>query len=96
MMMRDWRDDYPKAIRPNEMLKRFENLSARVVNDCKPVVVESNAGDVVLMSAAEYRSIMETMHVFSSPANGQSVNDGLEQARRGRSSGDRYPKRDDS
>ena len=89
MMMRDWRDDYPEAIRPNEMLKQFEDLSARVVNDHKPVVVESNAGDVALMSAAEYRSIMETLHVFSSPENGRRVIDGLKQARRGRTSGTR-------
>lgn len=89
--MRDWRDDYPKAIRPNEMLKRFESLAARVIAEHKPVVVESNAGDVVLMSAAEYRSIMETLHVFSSPTNGQSVIDGLEKAQRGRTSRHRSP-----
>lgn len=81
--MEDWRDSYPEAIRSADMFSSFEELSARIQSDEKPVVIESRAGDVVMLSAAVYRSIMETLHVFSSPANAKRLIDSIEKARRG-------------
>ena len=80
--MNDWRDTYPEAIGSTEMLTRFEELSAEVLSNRSAVVVETGAGDVVVMSAAEYRSIMETLHVFSTTTNSNRVLAGVARAGR--------------
>ena len=84
--MNDWRDDYPEAIESSEMLTRFEELSAEVLSNLNAVVVETEAGQVVLMSAAEYRSIMETLHVFSSATSSNRMAGGLARIKRGATS----------
>ncbi|NIL74920.1 type II toxin-antitoxin system Phd/YefM family antitoxin [Rhodococcus sp. B10] len=81
--MKDWRDHYPDPIDPVEAFARFEELSARILKNEDPVVIASKTGDVVLMSAAEYRSTMETMCLFSTPANAKWLIESLEQADRG-------------
>ncbi|MDJ0396044.1 type II toxin-antitoxin system Phd/YefM family antitoxin [Rhodococcus sp. G-MC3] len=81
--MDDWRDTYPTAIGADEAFARFEELSTKIHSVSRPVVIESTAGDLVLMSAAEYRSTMETLHVLSSPTNAQRLFESLEQVRLG-------------
>ncbi|SNS94783.1 type II toxin-antitoxin system Phd/YefM family antitoxin [Rhodococcoides kyotonense] len=81
--MKDWRDHYPDPIGPAEAFARFEELSARILKDENPVVIAAESGDVVLMSAAEYRSTMETLYLFSTPANAKWLIKGLEEAKRG-------------
>lgn len=93
--MNDWRDDYPEAIRSTEMLTRFEELSAQLLTNHSVVVVESKAGEVVLMSAAEYRSIMETSHVYASPANAKWVTRGLADPERDPNSASKFSQGDE-
>jgi antitoxin YefM len=41
------------------------------------VVTRQKAGDVVMMSADEYNSIMETLHLLRSPANAAALLQGI-------------------
>jgi antitoxin YefM len=58
----------------------------RQVNDDHIVVeiVARNIGNAVLMSAEDYESLQETLHLFSTRANATHILRGLEEARDGR------------
>jgi antitoxin YefM len=65
-----------------------ENLFplVRQVNDDHTVIeiVARNGGNAVLMSAADYESLQETLHLFSTRANAVHILRGLAEARDGR------------
>ncbi|RZU25201.1 type II toxin-antitoxin system Phd/YefM family antitoxin [Streptomyces sp. BK239] len=48
-------------------------LIKRVNDDHIPVRISSKSGDAVLMSAADYDSWQETVHLLRSPANARSL-----------------------
>jgi len=65
-----------------------ENLFplVRQVNDDHTVIeiVARNGGNAVLMSAEDYESLQETLHLFSTRANAAHILRGLAEARDGR------------
>tara|TARA_R110002096_G_scaffold316451_2_gene510963 strand:+ start:490 stop:696 length:207 start_codon:yes stop_codon:yes gene_type:complete len=53
--------------------------------DHTPIHVTQKSGDdVVIMSKADYDAIEETMHLLSSPANAQRLNDSIKELEEGR------------
>lgn len=64
-----------------------ENLFplVRQVNDDHTVIeiVARNGGNAVLMSAEDYESLQETLHLFSTRANASHILRGLAEARNG-------------
>jgi antitoxin YefM len=64
-----------------------ENLSKvldEVCNSAAPLIVtRQNARPVVLISLEEFRSIEETMHLLSSPANAERLLESIDQLNAG-------------
>ncbi|WP_433549512.1 type II toxin-antitoxin system Phd/YefM family antitoxin [Streptomyces sp. CA-294286] len=58
-------------------------LIERVNTDHGPVRITSRAGDAVLMSAADYDSWQETVHLLRSPANAQRLMEAVARDREG-------------
>lgn len=50
--------------------KNFAATLQRTIDDCEPITItRQTGGNVVLMSEADYRAHMETLYLFSTPAN---------------------------
>ncbi|MEU6294620.1 type II toxin-antitoxin system Phd/YefM family antitoxin [Streptomyces erythrochromogenes] len=60
-------------ISADEARKDLFRLIERVNDDHVPVRISSTNGDAVLMSAADYDSWQETIHLLSSPANARRL-----------------------
>jgi antitoxin YefM len=62
------------SISANEARQRFYPLIRQVNEDHEPVeVVSREHGDVVIMSAEDFRSWQETVYLLRSPANAQRL-----------------------
>ncbi|MFK0569979.1 type II toxin-antitoxin system Phd/YefM family antitoxin [Endozoicomonas sp.] len=63
------------------------NLKAvldQVVDDAKHTIIHRRDGeDAVVMSLESYNSIMETLHLMSSPNNAKHLNESIEQIKKG-------------
>lgn len=54
----------------DEFEKELRNVFTRVADDQEPVSVMMDEGrEVILVDGAEYRSVMETLQLFSHPVN---------------------------
>lgn len=63
----------------------FADIMKSVNADHTPVHVTQKSGDdVVIMSKADYDSIAETMHLLSSPANAQRLNESIQELEAGK------------
>jgi antitoxin YefM len=71
------------AISASEARKNLFPLIAQVNDDRQSVEIISKAGSAVLMSKADYDSLMETAFLLRSPANVKRLIQGMEQARAG-------------
>jgi antitoxin YefM len=71
------------AITASEARKNLFPLIAQVNDDRLPVEIISKAGSAVLMSKADYDSLMETAFLLRSPANARRLRHSIEQARSG-------------
>jgi antitoxin YefM len=71
------------SITASEARKNLFPLIAQVNYDRQPVEITSKAGDAVLMSKADYESLMETAFLLRSPANVRRLLHSMEQARSG-------------
>ncbi|MEU6867052.1 type II toxin-antitoxin system Phd/YefM family antitoxin [Streptomyces sp. NPDC046876] len=60
-------------ISASEARKTLFPLIERVNNDHTPVRISSKNGDAVLMSAEDYDSWQETVHLLRSPANARRL-----------------------
>jgi antitoxin YefM len=58
-------------------------LIKRVNQDKKAVLITSEKGNAFLISESEYKSILETEYLFSSPANREHLLESMAQADRG-------------
>lgn len=55
-----------------------------VLETSEPVSVAIEKGrEIVVLAADEYSSLMETLHLLSSPANAERLRKGMEQHRKG-------------
>jgi antitoxin YefM len=71
------------AINASEARKNLFPLIAQVNDDRQVVEIISKAGSAVLMSKADYDSLMETAFLLRAPANVRRLMEGMEQARSG-------------
>ena len=71
------------AISASEARKNLFPLIAQVNDDRQSVEIISKAGSAVLMSKADYDSLMETAFLLRSPANVKRLIQGMEQAHAG-------------
>jgi antitoxin YefM len=64
--------------------KNFAETMSRVTNNAEPVrVMRRDAPDIVMIDAAEYDAMIETIYLFSNPANAAHINESLAQMERG-------------
>jgi prevent-host-death family protein len=64
--------------------KHFADTMNRVTNNAEPVrVMRRDAPDIVMVDAGEYEAMLETIYLFSNPANAAHLNDSLAQLERG-------------
>ena len=74
-----------KVFNFSESRAALKTIMDDVCSDHAPAVVTRQRGDaVVLLSLQDYNSIMETMHLQSSPANAKRLAGSIEQLRAGR------------
>jgi len=71
------------AITASEARKNLFPLIVQVNDDRTPVEIISKGGDAVLMSKADYDSLMETAYLLRSPANARRLLQSIEHARLG-------------
>lgn len=81
--MDDWRDEILATHTVSDAASRLGSLVSGVAGGGSPVIIESESGDAVIMSASDYRSTMETLHLFSTPENASHLMESFDQARRG-------------
>ena len=64
--------------------KLFADTMSRVTNNAEPVrVMRRDAPDIVMVDAGEYEAMLETLYLFSTPANAAHLNESLAQLERG-------------
>ena len=64
--------------------KHFAATMCRVTNNAEPVrVMRRDAPDIVMVDAGEYEAMLETLYLFSTPANAAHLNESLAQLERG-------------
>ncbi|MDF7681569.1 type II toxin-antitoxin system Phd/YefM family antitoxin [Enterobacteriaceae bacterium ESL0689] len=64
--------------------KHFSDTMKRVTDDAEPIrIMRRDAPDVVMIDAEEYEALMETVYLFSNPANATHINESMKQAERG-------------
>ncbi len=71
------------AITASEARRTLFGLIEQVNDDNEAVEILSKRGTAVLMSEAEYKSLMETANLLRVPANAKRLLESLEQARKG-------------
>jgi len=68
----------------SEARKRLFPLIEQVNDDQEPVEIVSKAGTAFLVSAEQWRSLMETAHLLRSPANAERLLHSIGDAEAGR------------
>ena len=64
--------------------KHFAETMNRVTNNAEPVrVMRRDAPDIVMVDAGEYEAMLETIYLFSNPANAAHLNESLAQLEHG-------------
>jgi antitoxin YefM len=72
------------AMSASEARKRLFPLIEQVNEDQEPVEIVSKAGTAFLVSAEQWRSLMETAHLLRSPANAERLLRSIADAEAGR------------
>ena len=67
-----------ESIRATEARANLYNLIARTNETSMPIQITSKRGDAVLVSAADWRAIQETLYLSSVPGLVESVKEGME------------------
>ena len=52
-----------------EAKQNLENLIAQVIADAEPIVLSTEAGEVVILSLDEFNAWEETLYLLTNPAN---------------------------
>ncbi|MDO4232463.1 MAG: type II toxin-antitoxin system Phd/YefM family antitoxin [Lautropia sp.] len=73
-----------QVINFSEARSQFKNVIDRVVADCDATLIHRRDGEnAVILSESSYNSIMETLHLLSSPANAQRLMQAIAEDRAG-------------
>ncbi|MGI9278112.1 MAG: type II toxin-antitoxin system Phd/YefM family antitoxin [Endozoicomonas sp.] len=68
----------------SEARNNLKSVLDQVVEDARHTIIHRRDGeDAVIMSLESYNSIMETLHLLSSPNNARRLNESIEQIRAG-------------
>lgn len=68
----------------SEARSQFKKVIDRVVADCDATLIHRRDGEnAVILSESSYNSIMETLHLLSSPANAQRLMQAIAEDRAG-------------
>lgn len=73
-----------RAMTVSETRANFGRALDEVVEDRVELVISRKAGDVVLVAREEYDSLVETVHLLSSPANAAALAAAQRQVAEGR------------
>lgn len=74
-----------RVISFSDARSQFKRVIDEVVADCDATLIHRRDGEnAVLISEATYNSLMETMHLLSSPANARRLMDAIAQDREGK------------
>ena len=74
-----------KSITYTEARENLANTINRVCEDNAPVIVTRNRDQaVVMLSLAEYESLLETAHLLRSPSNAKRLLDSIDAIKRGK------------
>lgn len=74
-----------RVISFSDARSQFKRVIDEVVADCDATLIHRRDGEnAVLISEATYNSLMETMHLLSSPANAQRLLEAIAQDREGK------------
>lgn len=80
MYNKRYKEDYMQVLSYTKARQTFADLMKSANKDHAPIHVTQKSGDdVVIISKADYDSIEETMHLLSSPANAQRLNDSIKE-----------------
>ena len=72
------------TVTSSDARKHFADTMSRVTNNAEPVrVMRRDAPDIVMVDAGEYEAMLETLYLFSTPANAAHLNESLAQLERG-------------
>ena len=73
-----------KTISFTEARDNLNEVLDQVVNDAEPIVIDrSGESDVVVMSLHDYSSLVETVHLLSSPKNSAHLDRSIAQYKEG-------------
>ena len=73
-----------KVVSYSEARNNLKSVLDQVADDASETIIHRRDGqDAVVMSLASFNSLMETLHLLSSPANAKHLNDSIEQIRSG-------------
>ncbi|WP_257264706.1 type II toxin-antitoxin system Phd/YefM family antitoxin [Endozoicomonas sp. ONNA2] len=73
-----------KVVSYSEARNNLKSVLDQVAEDASETLIHRRDGqDAIVMSLDSYNSLMETLHLMSSPANAQHLNDSIEQIRTG-------------
>lgn len=64
--------------KPTEFRKRLFELLRGVIKTSEPLVISDPAGDVVLVSKADWENVQETIYLMSSPKMTKKIKEGLD------------------
>lgn len=84
------------ALSASEARKRLFPLIEQVNDDQEPVEIVSKAGSAFLVSAEQWRSLVETAHLLRSPANAERLLRSIAAANRGETTVHRLLEPDDA
>ncbi len=73
-----------RAMTVSETRANFGRALDQVVEDRVELVITRKSGDVVLVAREEYDSLIETLHLLSSPANATALATARQQVEEGR------------
>ena len=71
------------AVTASQARRDFFSLIREAAEGARPIEVVAKRGNVVIVSATEYASLVETAYLLSSPANAARLRESLAQARAG-------------
>jgi len=75
----------PEALSYSDVRQNFAATMDRVCDEHEPIIItRQKAESVVLMSLADYSSIIETAYLLGSPGNARALRASLEEAASGK------------
>ncbi|ALF53198.1 antitoxin [Nostoc piscinale CENA21] len=61
----------------NEAQKHLQQLIDQVTEQGKPVIIQSDRGNTILLSEKDWSAIQETLYLLSVPGMRESIKEGL-------------------